>query len=128
MANATEIASRLFAAIEAGDIETIRDCYSPGAQIWHNTDGVVKSLDHTTTIVEWMLTNMPGMRYPDPQCSTTEDGFVQRHVVVGTRPDGVEVSLPCCVVAKVANGQVTHLYEYFDSVAAAQIGAPMSAG
>lgn len=125
MTDAKAVAARLFGAIEAGDLDTIRDCYSPDAQIWHNTDGVAKSLDHTMTIVDWMLTNLPGMRYTDPQCSATEDGFVQRHVVVGTRPDGKVVSLPCCIVAKVADGRVTNLYEYFDSVAAAEIGAPM---
>ncbi len=125
MADATDVARRLFAAIEAGDVDAIRDCYSPDAQIWHNTDRVTKNLEHTMAIVEWMCTNLPGMKYTDPQCSVTEDGFVQRHVVVGTRPDGVTVELPCCIVATVADGRVTHLYEYFDSVQAAEIGAPM---
>ena len=33
-----DIADQLFAAIEAGDIDAVRDLYAPDAVIWHNTD------------------------------------------------------------------------------------------
>jgi uncharacterized protein len=29
---------RFFAALEAGDIETVREIYAPDAVIWHNDD------------------------------------------------------------------------------------------
>ena len=36
------LADRFFAAIEAGDIAAVREIYSPDAEIWHNTDGLVQ--------------------------------------------------------------------------------------
>lgn len=125
MADAIDVARRLFAAIEAGDFNAVKALYHSDAQIWHNTDNTVKTVDHTMQIVEWMMVNMPGVRYTDAHISATEDGFVSRHVVVTTRTDGVEASLPCCMVATVEDGLFTRIYEYFDSVAQASFGPPM---
>ena len=35
------LAKRFFDAVEAGDIDTLYDCYAPQAEIWHNTDEAV---------------------------------------------------------------------------------------
>ena len=35
-----EVADRLFAAIEAGDLDAVAALYAPEAVIWHNHDGV----------------------------------------------------------------------------------------
>ena len=34
-----ELADRFFAAIEAGDVDAVRELYDPDVEIWHNTDG-----------------------------------------------------------------------------------------
>ncbi|MBI5089985.1 MAG: nuclear transport factor 2 family protein [Actinobacteria bacterium] len=125
MSEATDVARRLFAAIEAGDVDAVKALYHPDAEIWHNTDGVTKSFDHTMQVVEWMIANMPGVRYTDVHLSPTDDGFVSRHVVATTRADGVEATLPCSLVATVRDGQLFRLYEYFDSAAQARFGPPM---
>jgi ketosteroid isomerase-like protein len=118
----TDLAQNLFDAIEKGDMETVDRSYHRDATIWHNTDNITKHRDQTIELVKWMNANMPAMRYVDRHCSTTEDGFVERHTVVLTNPDGTVVNLPCCVVAIVADGQITQLYEYFDSAAQSQTG------
>lgn len=126
MTSATDVAQRVFDAIEAGDIETVRSLYHPDAQIWHNTDNVTKPREHTMELVQWLMDNLPPMQYVDRHCSATDDGFVQRHTVVITGADGGTVHLPCCVVATVSDGQITHLYEYFDSATQSQTGISVS--
>src|SRR3546814_8724737 len=36
-----DMAKRFFDAIEAGDIETMQDSFTPDAEIWHNTDELI---------------------------------------------------------------------------------------
>ena len=40
MSDALEVGERFFGAIEAGDIETLREIYHPDVVIWHNSDGL----------------------------------------------------------------------------------------
>ena len=40
-----DVAARFFAAIEAGDIDTVRATYAPDAVVWHNHDGAVQTRD-----------------------------------------------------------------------------------
>ena len=42
-------------------------------------------------------------------------------------PDGVELTLPACLVCKVENGQIVRLDEYFDSARVEQLRAPAKA-
>jgi ketosteroid isomerase-like protein len=126
MSDGSEVANRLWDAIETGDIDTIQSLYHADAVIWHNTDNTAKPREHTMELVVWMIENMPPTKYVDRHVSSTDDGFVSRHNVIITNQDGDETLLPCCVVATVSDGQVTHLYEYFDSATQAQTGISVS--
>jgi ketosteroid isomerase-like protein len=42
MAEPLEVADRLFAAIEAGDIDAVRELYHPDIAVWHNTGGLAQ--------------------------------------------------------------------------------------
>ena len=61
---------------------------------------------------------IPDFHYEQAQCSATDTGFVEEHVVCGTLPDGSTLHLPVCVVADVINGKVSRVREYADSFAA----------
>jgi ketosteroid isomerase-like protein len=122
MSDGTTVAHRLFDAIEGGDIDTIETLYHADAVIWHNTDNTEKPRENTMQLVAWMIENMPPTRYVDRHVSATDEGFVSRHNVIITGEDGGEVVLPCCVVATVSDGQITHLYEYYDSATQSQTG------
>ena len=39
------IASDFFAAIERGDLEAVRDLYSPRVEVWHNVTGRTQTRD-----------------------------------------------------------------------------------
>jgi ketosteroid isomerase-like protein len=111
------LANRLFDGIEAGNVAVLREVYSPNVEIWHNTDGQVQTAEDNVKTLEGFVSRISNRRYTNRRLEAFPGGFVQQHVLTGTRKDGVAVSLPACIVCKVANGRITRLDEYFDSAA-----------
>jgi ketosteroid isomerase-like protein len=127
---ALEVAERLFAAIEAGDIDAVRELYDPDVEVWHNTDGVAQRRDENLATLAWVHRNLSGVRYEDIRRSATDDGFVQRHVFSATNRAGRRIEVPACIVVTVRDGRITRLDEYLDSavLAAFTERAPSPAG
>jgi len=109
------VADRLFAAIEAGDIEAIHDLYAPDAVIWHNFDDAEQSREQNVRMLGWAIRNLSGMHYTDVRRSVTDEGFVQQHVLRAVNRAGVEIAVPACLVVTVSGGLITRLDEYLDS-------------
>ncbi|MDQ3601921.1 MAG: nuclear transport factor 2 family protein [Actinomycetota bacterium] len=120
-ASATDVADRLFSAIEAGDVDAIRMVYSPDVVVWHNVDEQVEDRDANLATLGWVIHNLPGLRYTAIRRQATDDGFVQQHVIVATNRAGREVALPACIVATVRDGLITRIDEYLDSVGVAAL-------
>jgi uncharacterized protein len=116
-----DVAERLFTAIEAGDIDAVRRLYHPDVEVWHNTDRVVQPRDANLATLAWVMRTLPGLRYAEVRRAATDDGFVQRHVLVATNRAGRRVEVPACVVATVEDGLITRLDEYLDSAAVAAL-------
>ena len=116
-----DLADRFFAAIEAADIDAVKDIYAPGAEIWHNTDGIVQTRDDNARTLTWITKNLQGMAYTQVRRSATDDGFVQQHVLVATNRAGRQVEVPACIVVTIADGHITRLDEYIDSASVAKI-------
>ncbi|WP_326913409.1 nuclear transport factor 2 family protein [Sphingopyxis chilensis] len=115
------MAQRFFDAIEAGDIETMRESFTPDAEIWHNTDELIVTRDDTAQTLTGMVARIKDRKYADRRLTTFPGGFVQQHVLTGKRVhDDGEVRLPCAIVCKVENGKITRLDEYFDSAHVAE--------
>jgi uncharacterized protein len=117
MCDPLAVAGRLFAAIEAGDVDAVRELYDPDVEVWHNTDRAVQGREENLATLGWVMRNLDGLRYTDVRRSATDDGFVQRHVLVATNRAGRRVEVPACIVATVRDGRVTRLDEYLDSTA-----------
>jgi len=109
------LAERFFDAVEAGDIGAVRRAYAPDAKIWHNTDEIATSVDDNVETLTGFVQRIRERRYRDRRVAVFEGGFVQQHVLHGVRADGVAVTLPACVVCRVADGRIARLDEYFDS-------------
>lgn len=109
------LARRFFAAITAGDIDTVRAMYAPEVTVWHNTDGAVQDLEQNLAVLRWATTNISGFRYEQVRLQTTDTGFVQQHITRGRAPNGSELSMPACLVCTVADGRITRVDEYLDS-------------
>ena len=123
MSEHLDLAERLFKAIEAADIDTVKDIYAPDAEIWHNTDGLTQSPSDNVRTLTWVTTNLQDLAYTDIRRSATDDGFVQQHVLVATNRAGQRVEVPACIVVRIADGHITRLDEYLDSANVAQITA-----
>lgn len=109
------VASRLFAAIEAGDIAAVRALYAPDAVIWHNTDGVAQGPEENLVVLQWVVDHLADRRYEEVRRSVTPTGFVQQHVLRFTRRDGSRQEVPACLVVAVVDGRITRIDEYLDS-------------
>ena len=68
-----------------------------------------------------MVTRIDDRVYADRRLEVFAGGFVQQHVLQGTRRhDGMRLELPACIVCAVTNGRITRLDEYFDSATVAE--------
>src|SRR6478672_13565950 len=58
-----ELVIRFFAAIEAGDLGTLREIYAPDAVIWHNDDLLEQSVDDNLKVLQGLRRAVSGLRY-----------------------------------------------------------------
>lgn len=124
-----DLADRLFAAIEMGDVDAVAALYADGAVIWHNFDGVEQSRDENLVVLNWMTLNVEGLRYEDIQRHAIEGGFVQQHVLRGTTNSGAALNVPSCLIVRVHEGRITRIDEYLDTahlLALAEPATPVS--
>ena len=120
-ASVRELARRFFDCIEQGDIEGFAACYAPDVEIWHNTDGATQNLEANRAGITGMVSRIANRVYDDRRVEVFPGGFVQQHVLRGTRVhDGARLSMPACVVCAVTDGRITRVDEYFDSAQLAE--------
>lgn len=115
------LADRLFTAVTAGDIDTVREIYAPGAVVWHAHTRVEQSVEDNLKTLGMIARFVKDFHYEDRRCEATESGFVEQHTTKGVAPDGTPFAIPSCIVCTVADGRITRLEEYFDSAAAAPL-------
>lgn len=121
--DALALADRFFAAIERCDIDALRQLYADDAAIWHNYDPVDarlqrpagQTVDDNLELLRVLPNLILNIRYEVWHQERTATGFVRQHIVTGKTPDGSDVRLPVCVVARVADGRIDSFYEYLDA-------------
>jgi ketosteroid isomerase-like protein len=117
------VASRLFAAIERGDLDAVRDLYAPGVEIWHNVTNRAQTRDENLKLLKYFTAKVSNRRYEIHARDFFPGGFVQRHTLHGTLASGAAVTAPVCIVIYVANGKIERLFEYLDQAAVAGVFA-----
>ncbi|MFW0784844.1 nuclear transport factor 2 family protein [Gordonia sp. CPCC 206044] len=110
-----QVADRFFAAIEAGDIDTLRALYAPGAVIWHNEDRTEQTIDENLRVLRWLSRTVGDLAYRDVRRILHDDGFVQQHLLTGTLPDGAPLEVPAGLFVTVADDHIVRIDEYVDS-------------
>lgn len=116
-----DICERLFAAVQAGDTDTVRELYAPDAVIWHNDDGLEQSPEENLRVLRWVARNIKDFRYEEVRRHETPTGFVEQHVLRGIAPNGAPLEIPACIVCEVKDGRITRLDEYLDSAQTAPL-------
>ncbi len=116
--NSAEIlafAEHFVMSIQRGDTAAVRACYAPHAKIWHNTDHVEQTVDKNIELVKWLHRTLTNVRYRVLKRVALADGFLQTHVLEGTRADGSRFNLDACVIITLENDLIVRLDEYIDS-------------
>ncbi len=108
------LAIKFFAAIQAGDIETVAATYSDDAVIWHNYDQIEQHKADNLRTLQYVIATVQGRSYDDVRRTVLDDGFVQQHVLRGTAPGG-PLEVPAMLRVWVADGRITRLDEYLDT-------------
>jgi ketosteroid isomerase-like protein len=116
-----DLADRMFRAIEAGDLDTLRAIYAADFVAWSNFDDGTKDVDGTLAVLGWLCHKLGDRRYDVSRREVIDGGFLQQHVLRGTAPDGSAVAMPACIVATVTDGQVVRIDEYLDPSALAAL-------
>ena len=114
------LAKRFFDAIELGDVEGVRACYAPHAEIWHNTGGRVSTREENVETLRNFIARVPKRRYEHRRVHIFEHGFVQQHDLHCILDDRKEIILPACLVCRVEHEVIVRLDEYFDSARLAE--------
>lgn len=110
-----EVAERLMAAIQAGDVDAVRELYHPDVQVWHNFDQVCQTGEENLRVLRWMVRRVKDRRYEEVRRFETPGGFAQQHVLRGIAPNGELLECPAAIFCTVEDGLITRLDEYLDS-------------
>jgi uncharacterized protein len=122
-----EVVIRFFAALEAGDISTVRDIYAPDAVVWHNDDLFEQPVEENLKTLQGTVRAISGLRYDIVRRVATADGVLQQHVLRGRLPDGTEAELHAAMYLQVRDGHITRIEEYLDSARRSSLKAAREA-
>jgi ketosteroid isomerase-like protein len=115
-----ELADRFLTAITDGDLDALRAIYTPNAVIWHNGagsgGGVEQGVEDNLRTLRWLSANLRDFRYEEIRREPTGDGYVQRHLLRGSLPDGAPIEMAACLFATVdETGRISRVEEYADT-------------
>jgi ketosteroid isomerase-like protein len=118
---------RFFAALEAGDIDTVRAIYAPDALIWHNDDLIEQPVEENLKVLAGLHKAVSGLHYEVIRRAPADDGVIQQHILRGRLRNGQEVALHAAMYLQVRDGHVTRIEEYLDSAKRSSIRAAREA-
>jgi ketosteroid isomerase-like protein len=122
-----EVARRLIAAIEAGDVATVESLYADDMVGWRSFDQKELGKKPMLRVIEFLVKHVRDVHYENIRVETTPSGYVEQHVLHATAPDGTKVAVPACLVVEVRDGRIRRLDEYLDSAAIAPLSKPPKA-
>ena len=117
------LASQLFAAIERGDLDAVRELYAPDVEVWHNVTAQSQTREENLALLAYFIERVSERRYEVLAREFFPGGFVQRHILHGRLASGDVLAVPVCLVVYVASGQIERLFEYVDGASVAPIFA-----
>ena len=116
------VAERFFAAVEKGDINTVRDTYAPDARIWHNFDNYASTREENLGILRWVSRHIENFRFEEVRRSFVPGAFFQQHVMHGRDEQGNEITCPSILKVEVKDGHIVRIEEYFETAQMPELG------
>lgn len=111
----TDVADRLFEAIENTDIATIEQMWNDDILVWHSSDPADRDKARALRVIAWFINTTRARRYEVLDRRVFDGGFVQQHILHADGRNGRSIALRVCIVIKMgANGLISRIDEYFD--------------
>lgn len=116
------VADRFFGAVEKGDVDTVKEIYSPDARIWHNFDNYASTREENLGVLKWVSHHVDGFRFEEVRRSYLPGAFLQQHVIRGRDEAGNEINCPAILKVDVKGDNITRIEEYFDASQMPELG------
>jgi ketosteroid isomerase-like protein len=110
----SSVPDRLVEALRTFDVDALSELLAPDGTRWLNVGDSTRTAAEVLEITRVERTLVASATLEVRQQSATEDGFVLQLVFAGTTRGGAEFRMPICLVARVADGRITHYDEYAD--------------
>jgi ketosteroid isomerase-like protein len=121
----SDVADRLFGAIERGDYDTVAAMWGDDVTVWHTGDSQDNDRAQALKVIRWFMRVTTARSYEILDRQYFDGGFVQQHVLRATsasrrfarpgEPDDTSIEMRVCIVIRVdAEGSITRVDEYFD--------------
>ncbi|MGV0605106.1 nuclear transport factor 2 family protein [Mycolicibacterium sp. XJ1904] len=110
----TDVADRLFAAIEAGDRDAISRLWHDDIVVWKIADRD-RDKDRALRVLHWFIDTTSQRRYEVIDRQLFDGGLVQQHILHATGHNGGVIAMRVGIIIKLgADGRIGRIDEYFD--------------
>ena len=110
----SDVADRLFEAIEQSDLAMVEQLWSPDVIVWKVADRD-RDRERALRVISWFINATTDRRYEILDRQLFEGGFVQQHILHANGRNAGSIALRVCIVIKLgSNGLINRIDEYFD--------------
>ena len=111
----TDVADRLFAAIEHSDHAMLQQLWNEDIAVWRAGNDRDRDKERALRVLYWFINATTERRYEILDRQLFDGGFVQQHILHADGRNGASISMRVCIVIKLgANGLISRIDEYFD--------------
>jgi ketosteroid isomerase-like protein len=111
----SDVADRLFEAIEHSDIAMIQQLWNDDVAVWKTGEDRTRDKERALRVITWFINRTTHRRYEILDRQLFDGGFVQQHILHANGHGGGLISMRVCLVIKLgANGLISRIDEYFD--------------
>ena len=110
-----DVADRLFAAIEQGDLAAVEALYADDVVVWNSVMPRPMDKARSLAVLEWLMAPGVSRQYEVHERLVDGDRLAQRHTLRVTLPDHDVIEMPVSLFITIDGGRITAIDEYVDS-------------
>ncbi|OBB74774.1 nuclear transport factor 2 family protein [Mycobacterium sp. 852014-52144_SCH5372336] len=120
----TDVADRLFAAIETGDRDAISRLWHDDVVVWKVADRD-RDKDRALRVLHWFIDTTSQRRYEVIDRQLFDGGLVQQHILHATGHNGGVIAMRVGIIIRLGtDGLISRIDEYFDPAEIAPLLEP----
>ena len=110
-----DVADRLFAAIEQGDLAAVEALYADDVVVWNSVMPRPMDKARSLAVLAWLMAPGVSRQYEVHERLVDGDRLAQRHTLRVTIPDHDVIEMPVSLFITIDGGRITAIDEYVDS-------------